>query len=160
LNLRDRSHNSVSLRKGRNLYVRSGIGDVVVWSLRTSHSGNGSLLRFPRWYHPTPAVAELPRQFRRRNNRNPRWWPEAPADGDRIAIFAALGLDDTHHRRYLEYLKTRTYMCDIWRRSVYDEEVFAAAKNVGLTVWDMRREIEGDPKVGKNEAWRPIPYEA
>jgi hypothetical protein len=158
LNLRDRSHNSVSLRKGRNVYVRSSVGDVVVWSLRTSHSGNGSLLTFPRWFHPAPYLAELPRRLRRRNNRYPHWWPEATADGDRIAVFAALGLDDAHHRRYTNYLKTRTYMCDIWRRSLYDEEVFTAARKIGLTVWDMRREVEGDPTVGKNAAWQPIPY--
>jgi hypothetical protein len=158
LNLRDRSHNSPSLRKGRHLYVKSSVGDLIVWSLRTTHSGNGSLMRFPRGYSPTPAVAEVPRYFKRRTKKTPRWWPEESADGDRIAIFAALGLDDAHHRRYTDYLKTRTYMCDIWRRSVYDEAVLREAAEAGLTVWDMRREIEGDPTVGKSAAWQPLPY--
>jgi hypothetical protein len=158
LNLRDRSHNTVSLRTGRNVYVRSAVGDVVVWSLRTTHSGNGSLLAFPRGFQPSPELAELPRRLRRRTGHYPRWWREAPADGDRIAVFAALGLDDAHHRRYTEYLKTRTYMCDIWRRSVYDQEVFDAAAKIGLTIRDLRREIEGDPTVGKNPNWQPIPY--
>jgi hypothetical protein len=49
-------------------------------------------------------------------------------------------------------------MCDIWRRSLYDEEVFTAAQKIGLTVWDMHREIEADPAVGKNATWQPIPY--
>jgi hypothetical protein len=115
-------------------------------------------MTFPRWFHPAPRLAELPRRIRRRNNKYPRWWPEATADGDRIAVFAALGLDDAHHRRYTDYLKTRTYMCDIWRRSLYDEEVFTAARKIGLTVWDMHREIEADPTVGKNATWQPIPY--
>ena len=56
------------------------------------------------------------------------------------------------------YLKTRTYMCDIWRKSVYDDEVFAEADKIGLKVRDMCKEIEGDPNVGQNEAWKPIPY--
>jgi hypothetical protein len=120
------------------------------------HSGNGSLLRFPRWFHPAPGLAELPRHIRRRTGRYPRWWPES--DGDRIAGFAALGLDDAHHSRYTDYLKIRAHICDIWRRSVYNEEVFTASAKIGLTIRGMRREIEGDETVGYHAAWQPIPY--
>jgi hypothetical protein len=148
LNLREKSHNTVDLKTGKNIYVRTRPGDLAVWSLRTSHSGNGSLLKFPWWIDPTPEM----------KGKYPKWWREAKPDGDRIAVFAALGLDDAHHDRYTEYLKTRTYMCDIWRKSVYDDEVFALADKIGLKIRDMRREIEGDPNVGQNEAWQPIPY--
>src|SRR5690606_35997020 len=52
LNLRIGSHTKVSLTEGRNIAVRSRIGDVVVWSLRTTHSGNATQVIFPWWMHP------------------------------------------------------------------------------------------------------------
>ncbi|MGH3464867.1 MAG: hypothetical protein ACRDP9_25650, partial [Kribbellaceae bacterium] len=67
-------------------------------------------------------------------------------------------LNDAHHDRYTEYLKSRTYICNIWRKSVYDEDALAEAKRSGLTVRDVPREIEDDDTVGKNEKWAPIPY--
>lgn len=148
LNLRARSHNEVSLKAGKNVYVRSRTGDLAVWSLRTTHSGNGTLLSFPRWVYPEPGH-NISKRF---------WWRPAKPDGDRIAVFAALGLDDAHHHRYVDYLKTRKYMVDIWRRSSYDEDTLAVAKSNGLTVRDLPAEIEGDDTAGRNEVWKPIPY--
>lgn len=148
LNLREKSHNTVSLTEGKNIYVRTRVGDLAVWSLRTSHSGNGSLLSFPRWIHPEPS----------KKGKYPPWWREAKPDGDRMAIFVALGLDDAHHARYTDYLKTRTYICNMWRNSKYDEESLAMAKRAGITVRDVPREIENDPTVGQNKIWKPIPY--
>lgn len=148
LNLRERSHNTTSLTEGKNIYVRSRVGDVAVWSLRTSHSGNGTLLSFPRWVHPEPA----------QDGKYPKWWRVAKPDGDRIAIFAALGLDDAHHHRYVDYLKTREYIVGIWSKSPYDDEALAEAQRAGLTVRDVPREVEGRTDVGQNRLWQPIPY--
>jgi hypothetical protein len=58
LNLRVKSHNTPSIKEGKNLYVRTRVGDVGVWSLRTTHSGNAMLLRFPRSVHPKPHAME------------------------------------------------------------------------------------------------------
>ena len=147
LNLRAKSHNTADHSYGKNVYVRTRVGDVVVWSLRTTHSGNGVLLKFPRWVHPEPSeIPKIPA------------WRIAKADGDRIAVFAALGLDDAHHDRYAEYLKTRTYMVNSFRASHYDDEALAAAEKAGLKVRDMAKEIEGDDSVGKNAKWEPLPY--
>ncbi len=144
LNLRSKSHNTVSLKEGENIYVQTRVGDVPVWSLRTTHSGNGHLLRFPTAF-PEP------------NTKFPKW-REAKPDGDRVAVFAALGLDDAHHNRYIEYLKTRTYIIAAARSSVYDDDALAEAEKVGLKVRDLRKEIEGDDTVGKNVQWQAIPY--
>jgi hypothetical protein len=150
LNLRVGSHEQCSLNTGKNVYVRNRLGDLVVWSLRMTHSGNGDLRTFPAWGgDPKPT---------RRMGDHPFWWRVAPSPEDRIAVFAALGLDDAHHHRYVDYLKTRTYICDIWRRSSYDDEALAEAKACGLIVRDMPREIEGDETVGKNAKWAPTPY--
>jgi hypothetical protein len=149
LNLRHASHNTVSLKEGKHLYIRNHVGDLAVWSLRTSHSGNGTLLTWPRWKSPEPPVK--PEQF-------PWYYRPANADGDRMAIFAAIGLDDAHHHRYVDYLKTRTYICRIWSKSPYDETAIAEAEANGLEVRNVPKEIQGDDTVGQHEKWEPIPY--
>jgi hypothetical protein len=149
LNLRVGSHNTTSLTEGRNIYVRSCVGDVVVWSLRTSHSGNATQLLFPCWIHPDP----------KQDGKYPAWWRVAKkATGDRMAIFAALGLDDAHHDRYTEYLKTRGYMVNAWRKSHYDAETLGRAAAGGLTVRNLPLEVEGDDTLGQRSAWAPLPY--
>ncbi|MEO1057340.1 MAG: hypothetical protein AAFY28_10545 [Actinomycetota bacterium] len=148
LNLRAASHMTTDLSAGRCRYVRSGLGDLVVWSLRTTHSGNGMLLRMPWGVHPPP-----------HRQRSIPGWAAAPSPaGGRMALFAALGLDDAHHRRYAEYLRTRTYMVDIWRNSRYDDEAKRAAADAGLEVWDMPLSIDGDPDAGAAVDWAPLPY--
>jgi hypothetical protein len=147
LNLRQKSHNTVSLKQGKTIYLRTRVGDVGVWSLRTSHSGGGTLLRFPRWIYPEPGE----------EGKYPKFLHAKP-HAERVSIFAALGADDHHADRYVEYLKTRTYMVNAFRNSVYDDEVLKDAANVGLKVRDMRLEIEGDDTVGQNEKWSAIPY--
>lgn len=147
LNLRAKSHNTTDHAYGKNVYVRTRVGDVAVWSMRTTHSGNGVLLKFPRWVYPEPSqIPKIPKRA------------IAAADGDRVAVFAALGLDDAHHDRYVEYLKTRTYMVNSFRASHYDDDALAAAERAGLKVRDVGKEIEGDDSVGRNEKWEPIPY--
>jgi hypothetical protein len=148
LNLRAKSHNTTDHTYGKNVYVRTRVGDVGVWSMRTTHSGNGVLYKFPKWVHPEPKdIPKIPK------------WRIAKPDGDRLAVFAALGLDDAHHHRYVEYMKTRTYMVNSFRASQYDDETLALAEKAGFQVRQVAKEIEGDDSVGKNAAWEPIPYD-
>lgn len=147
LNLRHQSHNTPDLNVGENKYVRTRVGDVAVWSLRTTHSGNGTLLRFPK------SKAPLPHE----HDKYPKW-RVASKDGDRIALFAALGLDDDHMSRYVDYLKTRKYMVDIWRKTRYDQAGLSAAEQAGLQVRNVPAEIENDPEVGKNVDYVALPY--
>ncbi len=148
LNLRSGSHDVAANNVGENIYVRTGVGDVAVWSLRTTHSGNGALLRWP------PNATVEPRMVK----KLPKWKAKGVGTEQRMAIFAALGLNDAHHDRYVDYLKTRRYMVDIFRKSIYDAETLAEAEKAGLHVRDVRTEIQGDDTVGKNEKWEPFPY--
>jgi hypothetical protein len=145
LNLRTKSHNTTSLTYGKNIHVKTRVGDVGVWSLRTTHSGNGTLVRWPREVHPEP-----------NDEKQYAKWRIAKSGGDRIAVFAALGLDDHHTARYVEYLKTRSYMVGMWRKSEYDAEALAEAAKVGLKV--VPSEVANDPTAGKNEKWVALPY--
>jgi hypothetical protein len=148
LNLRDKSHNTPDHSAGKTIYVKTAPGDLAVWSLRTTHSGNGKLLKFPPWVTPEPQSKEL----------WPRYFREAEPDGDRIAVFVALGLDDHHMKRYTDYLKTRKYMVDMWHRSKLDPEVFDRAAQLGLKIRDMYSECKDDPTLGQNIEWKPISY--
>lgn len=145
LNLRVGSHNVVSLKEGENRYVKSAVGDVGVWSMRITHSGNGQLLKDGSTTDPNDATPVDPSLL-------------APKDGDRMAVFAALGLDDEHAARYTEYLKTRKYMADVWRYGQYDDDARQAAREAGLILRDVPSEILQEPNAGKNVDWAPIPY--
>lgn len=147
LNLRIGSHNFTNTTEGKNHYVKVKPGDLAVWSMRISHSGNGMLLKFPYLHYPLP----------KEHDKYKKWMVAKP-DGDRIAVFAHLGANDSHAQRYGDYLKTRTYMVNAWRKRPYDDEARLAAKRAGLTLRDMPAEVMDDPEAGKNELWKPIPY--
>lgn len=147
LNLREGSHEWVSHKKGPNRYVKVKPGDLAVWSMRITHSGNGMLLRWPFKEVPLPTEhAKYPA------------WKVAKPDGDRIAIFAHLGADDAHAKRYGDYLKTRTYMVQRWRKGPYDAATLAAAEAAGLRVRNMPAEVMDDPNAGLLEKWEPFAY--
>lgn len=148
LNLRRGSHLTTELMAGKNVYVATAVGDLAVWSMSISHAGTATKLLFPWWIDPEPDM----------DGKYPRWWIPAKSEGDRMALFVALGPDDAHHARYNEYLKTRTYICDMWRRHPWDDQTIAEASAAGLLVRNMPKEIEGDESVGKNTWWRPLPY--
>jgi len=148
LNLRVGSHNHKNLTQGECLYMQTVPGDLAVWSMRITHSGNGMLLKDPEAAFPTPSQQK-------------DFAPEevAPTDGDRIAVFAHLGAVDSHGQRYADYLKTRTYMVNHWRKHPYTDEVRRAAQEAGLVLRDMPAEVIDDPTAGLKEKWEPFPYD-
>jgi hypothetical protein len=147
LNLRIGSHDIPDTTSGENLYVKTTPGDLAVWSMRISHSGNGMLLKDPSAPFPLPDEQDsIPAE------------EVAPPDGDRIAIFAHLGANDSHATRYGDYLKTRKYMVDAWRKRPYDAEALDEASKVGLTVRNLPAEVMNDPSAGHDETWQPFPY--
>ena len=89
---------------GKPICVASEVGDLVVWNLRTTHSGNVVRLR------PLP------------QRKLPTWLENLapsglclPEDERRVAMFLTYGIDDDHLRRYIEYLKSRGYVDGAWR---------------------------------------------
>jgi hypothetical protein len=148
LNLKVGSHDIPNLKDGETLYVKTRPGDLAVWSMRITHSGNGMLLKDPEAPFPEPTEHD-------------KFSPDevAPADGDRIAVFAHLGANDSHGKRYADYLKTRTYMVNAWRKLPYDDAIRQEAKDAGFTLRDMPAEVMDDPNAGLNELWQPYPYE-
>lgn len=147
LNLRVGSHDIRNTSEGEVQYVKTTPGDLAVWSMRITHSGNGMLLKDPAAPYPLP-------------NEHENFAPDdvTDADGDRIAIFAHIGADDSHGRRYADYTKTRTYLVNAWRKRPYDDAARAAAAEAGLTLRDLPAEVMDDPNSGLSELWAPFPY--
>ena len=148
LNLRVGSHDLCNTTEGEVQYAKTKPGDLAVWSMRITHSGNGMLLKDPEAPFPMP-------------NEHDRFKPDevAEADGDRIALFAHIGADDKHAKRYADYTKTRKYLVDAWRMRPYDDAARQPAKDAGLRLRDLPAEVMDDPTAGLNELWQPFPYE-
>jgi hypothetical protein len=147
LNVRLKSHNIPNAQEGKNIYLRTRVGDLVVWNLRTSHSGSGRLLRlFPSVYLDPHRAGRLPRLL------------FAPLQGERGALFCTYGVDDNHLRRYLAYVQTRKYMVERWKHSEYAIGLIEAAKAKNVIVRHIWSEIEANVGLGINEEYVAIPY--
>ena len=133
-------------------YVGVELGDVLVWSLRSTHAGMG------RYIKPLPFIPVT--------ERNGRFLPEAlkssPVAGQRRAVFFTLGAPGAHMDRYVAYLKTRGYQVDTWKSSPYGPAEMADTQGKDIVVRDMHGEIEADlaagRAVGQSRKWQPQPY--
>jgi hypothetical protein len=147
LNILAESHNDLSAFVGRSVYVQTEPGDLVVWNLRTNHSGSGRLLWFPRSLHLRAGIARKLPAFLFR-----------PPERHRYAMFASYGLDDHHLKRYIKYLTTRTYQAEIWRSSKIDDDVRQAAAGKDVEIRDVWPMVKDDPQLGCNPSHRDIPF--
>lgn len=133
--VRTGSHKYIELNKGKMVNVPSQPGDIIVWYLTTSHSGNARKAiwgDFPVLMGDmnVPAISRvlffhLPKVFIKSN----------PAD--RMAMFMSFGVNDNHLKRYIEYLKHRKYAVNIWKNSPYTAETLAKIKDKPLDVISM-----------------------
>ncbi|MGH8114386.1 MAG: hypothetical protein ACREPS_04930 [Rhodanobacteraceae bacterium] len=158
LAVRDGSHLAVNRNKGRPLAIPSQPGDLVLWSLRTTHSGYAARLKaFPKVFVPMPVVKVLGSSSFAREHVLPGFFRPLDLDG-RLAIFATYGADDEHQARYLAYLRTRQYAVGKWRATVYDQSVFDAAQARGVKLISMREQVS-DLDVSKlNSAHVDLPW--
>ena len=90
LKLRAGSHKQVDVATGRRVDVPTRPGDIVVWSLRTTHSGNVVKLRGLTSLSLSPRVEQrLP------------YWLAQPLEAKRVAMFVTYGVNDHHLQNYL-----------------------------------------------------------
>jgi hypothetical protein len=96
-------------------------GDLVVWDLRTVHSGEVVRLRGVPGLPLHPRLqARLPERLR------------VPDDGERIVLFIAYGCLGAHLDHYLEHLRGREEMHESWSSTRFGPDVWAAAEDAGL----------------------------
>ncbi len=109
--LRSYSHKHHLCNKGKIVNVKSEVGDVIVWKLTTTHSGNADVIKlFPNYaLHP-----EIAKRF-------PSFMIQESEDL-RLALFMTFGIYDNYAKEYRDYLKTREYAIERWEKSVYTQE--------------------------------------
>jgi hypothetical protein len=161
-----KSHNAVSSPRDKLVNVRTRIGDVVVWNLRTDHPGAAPMPRLLPW-----VCVEMGGSWSRLNRylapiERPVWMRIPSflfADGgpERGAIFVSLGREDAHLERYLAYMKTRAYAIEGWKNSEYGADVWDAIRGKNIKVIDVGEEIRrrlaaGDTSLGVNEGYKAI----
>jgi hypothetical protein len=148
LNVRSGSHNIPSVSGGRNRYLRTHPGDLVLWNLRTTHSGNGSLLKFGRSISISPGItAILPKVF------------FLPFAEKRIALFITYGLDDRHLDRYIRFLKTRTYMIQTWANSKPLWERFNLPTENRIELRKIELDQVDELLAQSTDGYRALPYD-
>ena len=148
LALRDGSHTTTDLVKGRPLAAPTSLGDLVVWSLKTTHSGNAVVTRWGAFV-PVPVVRLL-------SKLAPwllRLLTRPMAVKDRGALFATFGRADTVMDRYLAYLKTRRYAVQSWQHSTYAADAAERANAAGLTLLTMRDQVASVNPESLNERY-------
>lgn len=141
LAIRDCSHMTVDHGKGEPIAMSSEVGDLVVWSLRTTHSGNALRpRRFSRHFVPV----KLARQLEGRAPWLARLTMMPLGVSERIALFASFGRRDSHLDRYLAYLKSRQYAVRCWQQSApYQPETIRLAGEQGVQLIAMQDAVQG-----------------
>jgi hypothetical protein len=158
LALRDRSHHTTDTSVGQPFAVPTAKGDVVVWSLRTSHSGLASRLRLlPNLFLPLTVQNVLTVRAKAEYRPPPMFFRpmEYP---ERLALFMSFGIDDKHMRRYIEYLKTRRYAILLWKCSRYTDSIRTEMEAKGLGLVDTPEQVEDiNPAAVSEEHREPTP---
>jgi hypothetical protein len=154
LALRDSSHNTPDLTKGRPFAAPTEPGDVVFWSLRTTHSGFATRLRgLVNAFLPLTIMALiLGKQYR------PWPWLFRPLAADpRIALFATFGIHDAHMDRLLDYMSTRDYAVRQWQQTRYDESLRRKLEENGIDLIDMSDRSHLIDMTKLNVGYAPLP---
>lgn len=151
LDLRARSHHSTNVWSGTYVYADTALGDLVVWTLRTSHSGSGIMLRVPR----IPLDPSL--LFTRILRRLPKVL-QASQPVERMFLPITFGSESSHLERYIRYCRTRQFAVTCWRNSVYGPDVWEAAQGKPVKIRDMHAELERDPPTDVRKEHRALAY--
>jgi hypothetical protein len=123
LAVRPRSNRLGLVRPTLPRLVDARAGDLVVWSLRTVHSGEVARLR---WLPGLPL-----------HPRVQTWLPQsmrAPEDAERIVMFMTFACAGPQLDYYIGYLKGRDYMQASWAGSHFGPDALEEAESAGLQV--------------------------
>lgn len=148
LDVRQGSHHHCSTRVGRHVYIDTRPGDVVIWNLRTTHSGGGMTVR-GRPVDPESVAGKILRRLPALRDR-----PQQK----RVALFGTFAAPGSHLERYIDYLRTRKYAVTGWEASPYDEEALHLARDRGVAIRNMNAELLRNPPTSVHMEHVPLPY--
>jgi len=92
----------IGIFNGNFRYIPYEIGDLVIWNLRTVHSGNASRIKFINIPISNRLSKILP-QFL-----------QLKCKDIRVLVSGTFGKEGKHLNRYIKYLKTRKYQIEQW----------------------------------------------
>jgi len=122
LKVRRGSHKN---RSGEAVFVDSEIGDVVIWDLKTIHSGNAVRLKSNPNFSINVALIE----------KNIPTFLRLEEENERISFFMTFALKSSHLDYYIkEYTLKREDTKEHAKRSLYTESALDLAKSRKLTV--------------------------
>jgi len=157
LGLRDGSHKTASCLKGVPFAAPTAPGDMVIWSLRTTHSGFVAGLRWPRrWFVPLPIQSRI--NFRNQEFRPLPLFRPPPPDSVRPTMFLTYGRQGPLLDRYLAYLSTRRFAVQNWQSTRYSAQDVTRFMEAGLELIDMPTRVSEKKLEELNEEHAPIPY--
>ncbi len=139
--VRTNSHHTNDLNKGKKINVPSEKGDLIIWYLTTTHSGNAKRLK--------GTDANLFMNDSLKKNILGKIYYKVlykfvqPSQKDRVALFATFGKNDVHLDRIIKYLKHRSYMVSSWKNENYNSDILKKIKQQNLLeVREMKIEVD------------------
>jgi hypothetical protein len=157
LALRDYSHATPDPNKGRPFAAPTEVGDVVAWSLRTTHAGFATRLRgLVNAFLPLTVLAFLVGK----DKYAPSKLLFRPLDADpRMALFATFGINDTHLHRFIRHLTTCDYAVKAWRATHYTDRIRREIAEKGIAFIDMPERTRDIDLGSLNTGYVPLPDE-
>lgn len=154
LALRDRSDSVADINTGTPFAAPTEVGDLVAWSLRTTHSGFATRPRLvPAMFLPLTLMT-----FLVGNRYEPPRWAFRPLERTpRMALFATFGVDDPHLHRFVRHSKTCHYAIVHWQSTHYDESLRAQVAARGVRLLDVPAEVRDTPLDGLHHGFVPLP---
>jgi Phytanoyl-CoA dioxygenase (PhyH) len=135
LALRPRSNRPGMQIRSMPVFLEAEPGDLVVWDLRTVHSGEVVRFRFAPKAPLHPSLqTRLPESLRLGDER------------ERIVIFMTFGLRGAHLDHYIDYSKTRAQNRELWATSRFGPDVWKLAADAGLDLLAVTPEYGAPPE--------------
>ena len=138
------------LLSGNFKYIDSEIGDLVIWNLRTTHCPLGKYIKYS---FKRPVSGRL-------NKLIPDFCKKS-FSGKRLLLQTTYGSKSKHLNRYIDYLKTRSYMVERWSSDKYNLKIKNDFKRNKIELYDFYKSINKQIKLGNINAyakWKPFPY--
>ena len=117
----------------KSINVDTTAGDVVVWNLRTCHSGGALRIK------PFPKTSFQPVIENFMEKRFPKLC--LPAEKNRAVIFATFGKESVELTNFIEDNKKHPELKNTFKNSNFlDEDIVSTAKKLGLNILDIKKD--------------------
>lgn len=144
--VRNGSHKVANTTTGTSVIVPSEPGDVIVWYLTTTHSGNAKRLKhIKNWVVADDGVSKVSHFL---YYRMPPFMI-APEEKERISLFMTFSKNDDHYNRYIKFLKKRAYALETWKNSRWDSNLLKEISSKNMILKNLPEDIRNSSEEQK-----------